>query len=365
LGEKAASVFDKLQAPGLNSRDAARRQRDYYEKLNDVGWDNPELAKVYMVRPADWGSIRYRPDLAKFNDGLPYLELLPNAEGRHRGAQVRFNRWGMRDRDYPPEPEAGTYRIAMLGASHTFASGVAQEEAFESLVEDRLNRDDQLGQYERVEILNFAAEGYTPLDVLAFTEKKVFGFKPHAILYVVHQLDAQNAVSRLARLLESGVPVPYPELLEFARSSGVGPGTPEKRAIAAMKPRREAILAWTYRQLVDRCRSRGVVPLMAYLPILTPQRDDLPVSVLLAIGREAGFVTLDLSKTYEGHNREELMIAIWDDHPNVAGHRLVADRLYAGIRSAEGSLWRSNANRTDQGPSAGLHPQRVSPGGGP
>jgi hypothetical protein len=119
------------------------------------------------------------------------------------------------------------------------------------------------------------------------------------------------------------------------------------------------LLAWAYRQLFERCRSRGVVPLMAYLPILTPQEHDLPVPRLLAIARGAGFLTLDLSGVYSGHPKEKLQIAIWDDHPNVTGHRLVAERLYAALRGAETSLWRANENGRDQRASAGLHPEGV------
>ena len=360
-----AAVVEKLKSPGLNSRDAARRQRDYYEKLNDVGWDNPELAKVYMVRPADWGALKYRPDLVRFNEGLPYLELLPNARGRHRGVEVQFNRWGMRDRDYPQEPAPGVYRIALVGASHTFAAGVKQEQSFESLVEDRLNREDRLGRYERVEILNFATDGYTSLDVLASMEQKVLRFKPHAVLYVVHQLDAHFAVLRLSKLLNAHVPIPYPELLDVAGAGGLGPGGQKQADTRAREPRREALLAWAYRQLAERCRSRGIVPLMAYLPILTPQENETPVPTLLAIGRESGFVMLDLSGVYDGHEPEELQIAAWDDHPNVIGHQLVAERLYAAIRSVEGSLWRADEHGPDQGSGAELHPEGVSPGGGP
>jgi hypothetical protein len=221
-----------------------------------------------------------------------------------------------------------------------------------------------LGPYQRVEILNFATEGYTALDVLASADQKVFAFKPHALLYVVHQLDAHNAVTRLSSLLDKRASIPYPELHEFARAAGVDTGTQEKAAARALEPRREALLAWAYRQLSERCRSRGVVPMMAYLPILTPHENDLPVSVLLASGRSAGFLTLDLSGVYDGHDPEKLQIAVWDDHPNVTGHRLVAERLYAALRGAEGLLWGQDANKRDQGTGARLHSQGVSPRGG-
>ena len=145
--QDVAAVVEKLRSPGLNSRDAARRQRGYYEKLNDVGWENPELSKVYMVRPADWGSTPIPARSGEVQRGIAVPGSASQcATGDTGGAEVQFNRWGMRDRDYPLEPAAGVYRIALLGASHTFASGVKQEQGFESLIEDRLNREDRLGR---------------------------------------------------------------------------------------------------------------------------------------------------------------------------------------------------------------------------
>jgi hypothetical protein len=364
LHADVAAVLGKLRSPGLNTRDAALRQRGYYEKLNDVGWDNLELAKVYVVKPPDWGPIRYRPDLARTNEGLPYLYLVPNARGQHRGVEVQFNRWGIRDREYPDQPEPGSYRIALVGASHTFASGIVKEGGFEALVEDRLNREDRLAPFERIEILNFAVEGYSPLDVLVSTEQKVFAVKPHALLYVVHASEARGATGSMARLLGQGTPFPYPALQEFADAAGVRPGTKEAVAWRALQPQREAILAWAYRQLVGRCRSHGVVPILAHLPVLSPNEGDLPVPTLLAIAREAGFLTLDLSGVYAGHDPEKLRLAVWDDHPNATGHRLVAQELYDALRGAEASLWRKDAEQRDQRADTQLHSQRVPSGGG-
>jgi hypothetical protein len=31
---------------------------------------------------------------------------------------------------------------------------------------------------------------------------------------------------------------------------------------------------------------------------------------------------------YDGHDWRTLLVAPWDDHPNAAGHRLIADKLY-------------------------------------
>ena len=54
---------------------------------------------------------------------------------------MSINRWGMRDRDYEQTPAPDTYRIALTGPSFVMGSGVADNEVFEWLLEDRLNRE--------------------------------------------------------------------------------------------------------------------------------------------------------------------------------------------------------------------------------
>lgn len=364
LDREQADAIRKIKQGGLNSRDSARRQRDYYEKLNDVGWDNPELAKVYVERPADWGSIRYRPDLAKLDTGLPYLELIPNASGRHRGAMLQFNRLAMRDRDYPDTPAADSYRIALVGASHTFGSGVEQAQNFETLVEERLNQEGDLGDYRRVEILNCAVEAYSGLDVAADLERRVLGYHPAALVYVVHLLDAHLTVTRLASLYAGDMAVPYAAVDSLARSVGVAPKMPAATAERLLGPKKVELLTWCYRRLAEDCRAAEVKPVLVYLPILTPHGDDLTPEQVLEIAQRAGFLTISLQGVYEGRDKKSLELAPWDDHPNVLGHSLVAERLYRELRANQASLWRNHASDGDQREGTSVHPQGVPAGGG-
>ena len=47
---------------------------------------------------------------------------------------------------------------------------------------------------------------------------------------------------------------------------------------------------------------------------------------------DAGLTLLDLSSTFdEIEDRESLVLASWDGHTNAAGHRLLADKLYAEL----------------------------------
>ncbi len=361
LEPETAAVIKGVKSSALNDRDKARRQRDYYEQLNDVGWDNPELMKVYMERPADWGSIRFRPELSRLREGLPYLELVPQAQARHRGTLVTINRWGMRDRDYEKTPAPGTYRIALVGASHTFGSGVLLEENFESLLEERLNREARGEPHGSYEILNFAVEGYSALDVLAELESKVFDFSPASVFYVIHPLDAHLAVERLCKLMDAKVPVPYEGAVAFAARHGVTPGTPEATGRRVLAEHKAELLSWTYHEIAARCQERGVAGVAVFLPILSKHDYDLDAAAILDLARTSGLLTLDLSGVYDGRPAESLHLAPWDDHPNPEGHRLVAARLYDAIRQNQNALRRTDVGQHHQDPGQGVHPQGVPP----
>ena len=69
------------------------------------------------------------------------VELVPSTTIEFNGAQLSTNRWGMRDRDYEQTPAPDTYRIALTGPSFVMGSGVADNEVFEWLLEDRLNQE--------------------------------------------------------------------------------------------------------------------------------------------------------------------------------------------------------------------------------
>ena len=52
----------------------------------------------------------------------------------------------------------------------------------------------------------------------------------------------------------------------------------------------------------------------------------------------AGFLVFDLFDLWEGRDKASLRIATWDDHPNAAGNRLIAERLFALIQRHRAEL---------------------------
>jgi hypothetical protein len=69
------------------------------------------------------------------------------------------------------------------------------------------------------------------------------------------------------------------------------------------------------------------------------------------MARDAGFRIVDLSGLYGDLDRERLVVAPWDAHPNAEAHRLIAELLYERLRAADGiGIWRETASAAAPAP---------------
>jgi D-alanyl-lipoteichoic acid acyltransferase DltB (MBOAT superfamily) len=325
-----ANVLSQLKNPlFLNTRDEQKLTRGYYEDLTDVARFNPQLAELYKGRPAEWN----RCWAIHRTGGFPTHEMLPSRRLAYKGAMMTTNRWGMRDRDYEKTKPKGTYRFALLGSSHSMGEGVSDDESFENVVEDRLNREISPRTGLRYEILNFSVGGYGPLSNLAILEQRVFDFQPDAVIHIgVNEF--YFAVQEAIYSMTGVCTLPWPEPTEMARAGGVQVGMDFNAAMATLKPRREEFLLWAYRRMTDECKRKGVALFGTILPIPTESTADTKLGEQrqLALEREAGFTVIDMLDVYDSLPAlDSIWVATWDRHPNAKGHRLLADRLYAGL----------------------------------
>ena len=81
----------------------------------------------------------------------------PQRRGIFKGGHYRSNRTGLRGPDYPLHPSPGVFRIAIVGDSVVFGSGVDDDDTYAAKLEARLNRD-RAGRYE---VLNAGHPGLT------------------------------------------------------------------------------------------------------------------------------------------------------------------------------------------------------------
>ena len=321
----ASAVIAAVRYGGLNQADQGGLERGYYEDLMGVARFNGELWALYANRPPDWERGLAEAGLSRQTGGLPPYELRPSVEGRFTGVPLVTNRWGMHDKDYAQLPPPGCHRMALLGASHAMGSGVRREDTFEALVEARLN---QQHPGECYEILNFAVYGYNPVFQLGVLEK-VAAFQPQAILYVGHPGDASRVVQFVVESTRARKPLPDEALAAIVRESGVQPQMPQRLMTQRLTPFGEQMLAWLYGRIVDDSSHHGMTAGYIYLPMVVETPELASDRAQIDLARASGFAVFDLSDVYVGSDRQSLWVAEWDAHPNPAGHRLIANRLYA------------------------------------
>ncbi len=329
LGGRAQEVIEDLRVARLSDRDAALLLRGYYEDLIGINQFNTDLWEIYTKRPSDWPTIQ-ETEAARLLDDFRAIELIPNQSIIFHGKRLSVNQWGMRDKDYAKTPPEGTYRAVLIGPSFVMGSGVADEEVFDWVLEERLNQYPGAG-YQNYEILNFGVSGYSAPQELFIYEQQGLSFSPDALFYVAHQFEESIAVRNLANRAIAGSDIPYPFLQDVIAQAGVKPGMTQSEAERLLRPYTQDILMWTYQRLVALSREQGVLPVWIFIPSLESPLDEEILARLTGFAQEAGFITLDLSRTFEGQDIADITVAEWDKHPNERGHQLIARNFYQAI----------------------------------
>src|SRR5262245_11971407 len=206
---QTAQLMASIANPSLNARDDAVRHKGYYEKLDKVNRLSTQLWEAAVAeKPADWVGLSETPAYRSRNDFLGG-ELVPSTSVVYLRKSLHTNRWGMRDKDYELTKAPGTYRIAILGASHVMGSAVADGEPFESVLEDELNRTATDSTHQRYEILNFGVPSYSLVQQMALLEDRVFRFSPDMVIITAEPRLDQPVADYLANVVSEGVKVPF------------------------------------------------------------------------------------------------------------------------------------------------------------
>jgi D-alanyl-lipoteichoic acid acyltransferase DltB (MBOAT superfamily) len=314
-----------VRSAALNQVDLARLQRGYYEDLMNVDRFSSRLWELTLNRPSGWRGL---PDTAavRATDDYRIHELLPFANMVFKGARFHTNGWGMRDQEYSRTKPPGTYRIALLGGSFVMGSGIADDETFETILEEHLNRDFTPRSELRYEILNFATGASGPLQRLLTLELKAFAFQPDAVLYVTQTGDFTMAVHNMRLALERDIAPPYPFVRRLMEQAGIRKGMSESEMLRRLRPHAEALLSWVEQTIASECAQRGALPIWVWLPALDPaKRAEAPRHA------PAGFAAMDLQDVFDERDLARLRVRDWDFHPNAEGHRMIAERLYDEI----------------------------------
>jgi hypothetical protein len=262
------------------------------------------------------------------------FELLPSSQTRYAGTTLAANEWGMHDRDgYALAKPAGTFRIALMGASYVMGMGVPRTATFEALVEARLNQERPGSSFERYEILNFALPGYSIVLNTILAEEKALRFRPDAVVIVVSPVEAYLVALSFEQQLKRQGSIGIAALDEILARAGVEPWMSLVEIMKRIGPHMEDVFRWSFGRVAEISRGEGSVPAIVYLPMTSPSPQVLGPNDarVLEIAEEMGLVTMNLEGVFDGWEPAQVDVAPWDQHPNEFGHRLTARRLYEAM----------------------------------
>lgn len=346
---EVAASLGSLSTTGLNKKDAALQHRGYYEQLDVRGQPAAQLLDVVDKKDKNWEGFS-ADSVIRDRDDFLLRDLHPSRTVSWGRNSFSTNQWGMRDRDYTVEKPPDTLRIALLGPSHVMGNGVPDDTTFEALVEKRLNSDYSHCDYKHFEILNFGVDGYPLVQQIAIMEDRVFDFSPDIIIATHYHDNLTMTQSYLMKVLWRNIPIPHPSINELLKSAGLAniergnipvpfpvgrniakqlglqPRMPHGESVVRIRWIASDVLEWSLRKFSEDTRSRGIQPLVLGVDVVL---DDIPpVFPNHLVIEELDLPVINLFDVFSGKDVTTLRVAAWDDHPNIEGHRLIAERLY-------------------------------------
>lgn len=258
----------------------------------------------------------------------------PNASSRLMGVRVETNSDGLRDREYPVERN-DSRRIVALGDSLTFGWGVAEEDSFVTLLEERLGRE------RPTEIINFGTGNYNTEQEVALFLEKGLKYRPDDVVlfYFINDAEPTPRTSPYAF-------VGHSRMVTFVWSR-------VKAILSRARPQKsfEAFYSGLYADgspgwevaksaletLRDVCAREGIrleVVLLPELHRLEPYTFAKEHRLVMDFLAARGIDALDLAPAFaDVTDPHRLWVALDDAHPNAVAHEMIAEYASAFLSS--------------------------------
>ncbi|MCP3916436.1 MAG: SGNH/GDSL hydrolase family protein [bacterium] len=120
-----------------------------------------------------------------------HAELRPSFDTLYKGVDLHINADGFRGPELVP-PRSDKVRVAMIGDSFTFGTGVPYEDTLAACLEAELTKAGH-----DVAVLDFGVPGYNAPNVLAQLEHKVLALEPAVVIYTFFANDVAPSEKRV------------------------------------------------------------------------------------------------------------------------------------------------------------------------
>jgi lysophospholipase L1-like esterase len=245
---------------------------------------------------------------------------------------IKTNRYGFRDLDFESITKpVGVHRIAFVGDSVTLGMGIAFENTFVRQLERMVNRRHP----ERpAQMLNFSIDGYNAIQIEALIKTRVLEYASDTVVYVMCLNDFDFDTSSGVKTLYFKKPRSF-FLARLERAYRKLTGIDFHRH--HFRRNKDEVFA-SISSMRDSVLQSGARFVVAIVPIFPRNEQDWRRYHLrdlhLEIGRvldAAGVPVVDLLANFEAQKQpvSELSRDAW--HPNIAGHRIIAEGLANSI----------------------------------
>jgi hypothetical protein len=320
----------------LNAADQENMFKGYYETLlpNQSLMGSP-LDEINREKPDNWKNI-HETNFYTLTTDIFLKQIKPNLDTTFKIASFKTNSAGFRDDEFAVNRPPGTLRVALNGGSIEMGGGVPNEQIFASIVESKLNTEKPFADlgWDTTDLLNFSIPKNHMPQQIGTTDKLIPKYQPDIVIYTAHNQERLRLLRNLKTLKDRNVETGYPYLQEVLKEL---PNISESKQQQA-KVFADAVIRWGLETFRNSCEAMGAIPVWVYIPVLSHNLNLEEKDDLMAIAKEEGIITIDLSEVFqnaEGIKPVDLYLAEWDRHFGPLAHRIVGEALYQTLVESE------------------------------
>jgi hypothetical protein len=293
-----------------------------------LGLDPRRVPLVMSVTLADF--VHVVPERRLLYENIPNLETYSGIQ------RFRTNSRGLRDREYPLEKPVDTIRVAVIGSSFSLPAGVQIEEAYHSILEERLTAEFSPTTYE---FLNFAVGLHGPSQFVAMLQLRALRFDPDLVIVSVTDMSVRGMFQKWNRSpsrlpLEVFPSEPRSFLVNFAKLKMGRFGDETGRDPGPRLPARLAGRADVITKLGTISRESGI-PIVIFRVAYDPTPPNAAEARLEARVRKAGLYYFDARSGFTGTDPRSFRAGAFDAHPSPRAHAIFADGLEAYLKAQQ------------------------------
>ncbi|HWR04252.1 MAG TPA: SGNH/GDSL hydrolase family protein [Humidesulfovibrio sp.] len=291
--------------------------------------------KNSTMRNYDIEMWRYAKELKKLDtDSALAFDHVPNKVAILQGVEIRTNEKGLRGGPVPP-PGGDERRILFLGASITLGWGVAEQDTTCEQVGSMFK---SIG--ENVVVFNGGVGNYNTVRYVSKFFKKLTSLKPTDIVVQYFLRDAENLGQDNGNIIlrhSMLAVVLWVASQQLHGSNGETSLLDHYQAVYTDTAPGFVVMQDMLRMLAEYSKQNNIRIYLAMTPDihnLVDYKFNFVHQKMETIAKRLGYVYIDLLPALKGIPPEQIYAMRGDPHPNALGHKIMAETIFATLRTA-------------------------------